>query len=174
MNTKEKDKAKVEELRKTNAIKSMYYTRYFMVRYVVTFFVFANLYWGILLYLSKASATVVAPVLLGLFAALAMWEQYRMFTIEQKEAKFSKAFFKTTIAVNSCLAIMTLAGQSASLYPFFNTSFASKMVILSLLAAGALLAFWMLVKINRIDTNKDKQYVRINRYLESLNLSKHY
>ncbi|WP_245871486.1 hypothetical protein [Streptococcus penaeicida] len=48
------------------------------------------------------------------------------------------------------------------------------MVILSLLAAGALLAFWMLVKINRIDTNKDKQYVRINRYLESLNLSKHY
>lgn len=167
------EKERVEALRQTNAIKTMYYTRYFMVRYVVTFFFFVNLYWAMMLYLSKVSAVAFLPVLLVAFAGFAMWEQFRMFTTEQKEAKVSKLFFKTTIAVNSCLAIMTIAGQSINLYPFLNTSFASKMVILSLLAVGVVLSFWMLIKINRLDTNKDKQYVRINRYLESLNLSKH-
>lgn len=100
------EKERVETLRKTNAIKTMYYTRYFMVRYVVTFFFFVNLYWAIMLYLSKASAVAFLPILLGAFAGFAMWEQFRMFTTEQKEAKVSKLFFKTTIAVNSCLMIL--------------------------------------------------------------------
>ncbi|MCK1247664.1 hypothetical protein MX059_02645 [Streptococcus uberis] len=168
------EKERVETLRKTNVIKTMYYTRYFMVRYVVTFFFFVNLYWAIMLYLSKASAVAFLPILLGAFAGFAMWEQFRMFTTEQKEAKVSKLFFKTTIAVNSCLMILALTGQSHFLYPFFNESQASLIVIITLLTIGMLLSLWMLVKIYRIDANKDRQYVRINRYLASLKLGKHY
>ncbi|VTS16797.1 membrane protein [Streptococcus pseudoporcinus] len=68
------EKEKMESLRQTSALKTMYYTRYFMIRYVVTFFFFANLYWVIMLYLSKTSAIVFIPVLLGIFAFLAIWE----------------------------------------------------------------------------------------------------
>lgn len=168
------EKEKMESLRQTSALKTMYYTRYFMIRYVVTFFFFANLYWVIMLYLSKTSAIVFIPVLLGIFAFLAIWEQFKMYSTDQKKATVTKTFFKTTIAVNSCLLVMTLAGQSYILYPFLNTSFASRMVISSLLAVGILLSFWMLVKINRINANKDSQYARINRYLASLKPSKHY
>lgn len=169
-----KEMERVESLRKTNAIKTMYYTRYFMVRYVVTLFFFVNLYWGVTLYLSNAISAMLVPITLGIFAAFGMWEQFRMYTTEQKEAKKTKLFFKTTIAANSCLALLTLVGQSQMLYPFFNQNFSTRMFILGILALGALLSFWMLVKISRIDTNKDRQFVRINRYLASLNLSKHY
>ncbi|EGJ27776.1 hypothetical protein [Streptococcus porcinus] len=167
-------KEKMETIRQTSALKTMYYTRYFMIRYVVTFFFFTNLYWIIMLYLSKASATVFIPIVLGTFAFFAMWEQFKMYSTKQKKATVTKTFFKTTIAVNACLIVMTLAGQSYILYPFFNTSFTSRMVVTSLLALGILLSFWMLVKISHINTNKDRQYARINRYLASLKPSKHY
>ncbi|KHD46093.1 hypothetical protein ACVRZD_02080 [Streptococcus hongkongensis] len=168
------DKKRVESFRQKNAIKTMYYTRYFLVRYVVTFFFFINLYWAVSLYLLHTLASIILPILLGLFAGVAMWEQYQMFTTEQPKAKYSKAFFKTIIAVNGCLGLLTLAGQSRVLFPFFNETFSTRLFIVGILIIGALLSFWMLVKISRIDANKDRQYVRINRYLASLNLSKHY
>ena len=169
-----KEMERVESLRKTNAIKTMYYTRYFMVRYVVTFFFFVNLYWGVTLYLSNATSAMLLPIGLGIFAGLGMWEQFRMYTTVQKEAKKSKLLFKATIAANSCLALLTLVGQSQLLYPFFNENLSTRLFILGILVLGILISFWMLVKISRIDTNKDRQFVRINRYLASLNLSKHY
>lgn len=79
------EKERVETLRKTNAIKTMYYTRYFMVRYVVTFFFFVNLYWAIMLYLSKATSAMLLLIGLGIFAGLGMWKQFRMYTTEQFE-----------------------------------------------------------------------------------------
>ena len=41
----EKEKQELEARRKEAAIKNMYYTRYFSVRYATAFFFFANLYW---------------------------------------------------------------------------------------------------------------------------------
>lgn len=164
----------MENLRQTNAIKTMYYTRYFLVRYVITFYFFINLYWALTLYLSHALIAMMLPVFLGVIGIAAMWEQFRMFTTKQAEAKISKLFFRLAVAVNSCLIFATLVGKSSFFYPFFNNSFDSKMFILSMLGFGIVLAIWMLHKINQIDGNKDRQFVRINRYIASLKPSKHY
>lgn len=167
-------KEKAEEQRQKNAIKTMYYTRYFLIRYVVTFFFFVNLYWALMQYLSNSVKGMFVPLALLLVGAIAMWEQFTMFTTEQPEAKMTKLFFKVTIIVNSFLVFATLFNQSFFLYPFFNETAKSKMVIIAIAGLGILLASLMLVKINRIDVNKDKQFARINRYEASLKPSKHY
>ena len=41
----EKEKRELDATRRENGIKNMYYTRYFLIRYVVAFFFFINLYW---------------------------------------------------------------------------------------------------------------------------------
>ncbi len=88
----EKEKQELEVRRKEAAIKNMYYTRYFSVRYATTFFFFVNLYWVLMLYLSKAGLVLLFPLLLTVLAMLAIWEQTRMYTIHQKEAILTRFF----------------------------------------------------------------------------------
>lgn len=64
----EKEKQELEARRKEAAIKNMYYTRYFSVRYATAFFFFANLYWMLMLYLSNASFVLLLPLLLTVIA----------------------------------------------------------------------------------------------------------
>lgn len=88
------EKERVETLRKTNAIKTMYYTRYFMVRYVVTFFFFVNLYWAIMLYLSKASAVAFLPILLELLQDLPCGNSLECLQQSKKKQKLANYFSK--------------------------------------------------------------------------------
>ena len=62
----EKEKQELEARRKEAAIKNMYYTRYFSVRYATAFFFFANLYWMLMLYLSNAGLLLLLPLIFNL------------------------------------------------------------------------------------------------------------
>ena len=61
----EKEKRELDATRRENGIKNMYYTRYFLIRYVVAFFFFIDLYW-ILMFLSASNfSLVIIPVLMA-------------------------------------------------------------------------------------------------------------
>ena len=117
----EKEKQELEARRKEAAIKNMYYTRYFSVRYATAFFFFANLYWMLMLYLSNAGLLLLLPLLLTILAALAMWEQTRMYTVHQKEAILTRFFYNVSILANVVLLLLVFAGQYHFLFPFFST-----------------------------------------------------
>ena len=111
----EKEKRELDATRRENGIKNMYYTRYFLIRYVVAFFFFVNLYW-ILMFLSASQISlVIIPVLMAIFGAICMWEQSRMYSREQKPAVKTQFYFQTIIALNVILMIATLFNQ----YPYF-------------------------------------------------------
>ena len=165
---KAKEKVRIEELRKTNAIKTMYYTRYFMVRYVVAFFFFINLYWALMLYLSKAYGVMVLPVSLCLLGILSMWEQFTMFTTNQKNPKFSKVFFEGILLINTFLTMGTLVGITSDFFPFFKTTWNARLTIIGMLICGIFLAGFMLYRMAIIDTKQDRQIGRIDRYLAAL------
>ena len=114
----EKEKQELEARRKEVAIKNMYYTRYFSVRYATAFFFFANLYWMLMLYLSNAGLLLLLPLLLTILAALAMWEQTRMYTVHQKEAILTRFFYNVSILANVVLLLLVFAGQYHFLFPF--------------------------------------------------------
>lgn len=159
---------KMEALRQENAIKTMYYTRYFVVRYAVAFYFFANLYWALLLYLAEIYLPMVLPLTLLALGGLAMWEQFQMFTRDQKEARKTKLFFKATLFSNSLLLLLTALSSHQIFYPFMNGSLKARLVLAVFLAIGLGLAYGMLKKMSVIDSNKDRQHKRISRYLMSL------
>ncbi|MDZ5583859.1 hypothetical protein [Enterococcus cecorum] len=165
----DQEKQKIESLRKENGIKNMYYTRYFLIRYVVAFFFFANLYWILMIFLSKPTVFVIIPSLLAGLGAICMWEQSRMYAKDQKPAVKTHFYFVTIIVVNSLLLIATLLDQFQYFYPFLAVNATSKTLLMGILFTGDVIAAWMLVKLHRINQKKDKQYDRIKRYLQSIN-----
>ncbi|CAM2872225.1 membrane protein [Streptococcus agalactiae LMG 14747] len=164
----DKEKAKLESLRQENAIKNMYYTRYFLIRYVVTFFFFINLYWLLMLYLSASFSVMVIPITLIGFSIYAMWEQSRMYTKTQKKAKVTSLLFKVQILTNGLLSILILLGKGNYLFPFFSETTNTQLFLIAMLLLGILLALWMLSKLHRIDKKADKQYRRIENYLATV------
>ena len=164
----EKEKQELEVRRKEAAIKNMYYTRYFSVRYATAFFFFVNLYWVLMLYLSKAGLVLLLPLLLTVFAALAMWEQTRMYTVHQKEAILTRFFYNVSILANVLLLIIVFVGQYHFLFPFFSISTTTITVLTVVLSLGFLLAILMLRKLSRIHHHTDKQYKRIQEYIATV------
>ncbi|MCW1052608.1 hypothetical protein OJ610_07170 [Streptococcus anginosus] len=164
----EKEKQELEARRKEAAIKNMYYTRYFSVRYATAFFFFANLYWMLILYLSKAGLVLLLPLLLTVLAALAMWEQTRMYSVHQKEATLTLFFYNISALANVLLLIIVFVGQYHFLFPFFSISTTTVTVLTVVLLLGLLLAILMLRKLSRIHHHTDKQYKRIQEYIATV------
>lgn len=165
----EKEKRELDATRRENGIKNMYYTRYFLIRYVVSFFFFINLYW-ILMFLSASNfSLVIIPVLMAAFGAICMWEQSRMYSREQKPAIKTQFYFQIIIALNTILIIATVFKQYHSFYPFLSENGTTQVFLIVMLLLGIMISSWMLVKIARINRNSDKQYYRIQKYLASIN-----
>ena len=165
----EKEKRELDATRRENGIKNMYYTRYFLIRYVVAFFFFINLYW-ILMFLSASNfSLVIIPVLMAAFGAICMWEQSRMYSREQKPAVKTQFYFQTIITLNVILMVATLFNQYPYFYPFLSENGTTQIFLLVVLLLGIMIASWMLVKLGRINRNADKQYYRIQQYLASIN-----
>ncbi len=166
MTTKRKEK--LEGLRKENAVKNMYYTRYLLIRYVVAFYFFVNLYWTLVLTMSEAYSAMVLPIVLMVFAALAIWEQTRMYSKEQRSPRVTIGFFRVSVIANLSIIGLVVFQQSAHLFPFFNVNLSSSLVLIGIQLVGLLLSSWMLLKLHRINRNIDKHYYRIRQYLSAI------
>ena len=161
----DQEKAILEERRKENAIKTLFYNRYFAIRYISATYLFINLYWSVALYMTQDYLAMLVPVAMLIFAGLTMWEQFKMFTRNQEQAKITYRFYQTVIGVNSILILVTLTGQIGFLFPFLQDSQQSILALLLVQGVGILLAVWILSKLNRINKNADKQYLRLKQYL---------
>ena len=161
----DQEKAIIEERRKENAIKTLFYNRYFAIRYISATYLFINLYWSVALYMTQDYLAMLVTVAMLIFAGLTMWEQFKMFTRNQEQAKITYRFYQTVIGVNAILALMTLTGQIGFLFPFLQDTQQSVIALLLIQGVGILLAVWILSKLNRINKNVDKQYLRLKQYL---------
>ena len=161
----EKEKKELDITRRENGIKNMYYTRYFMIRYVVAFFFFINLYWALMFFTAEHLSFVFIPLFMAAFGAICMWEQWKMYSREQKPAVKTHFYFQLIITVNAVLILVTLLDYYHNFYPFFSQSGTTKIFLLIILSLGILLSVWMLIKLRRINRNSDRQYYRIQQYL---------
>ena len=161
----DQEKAIIEERRKENAIKTLFYNRYFAIRYISATYLFINLYWSVALYMTQDYLAMLVPVAMLISAGLTMWEQFKMFTRNQEQAKITYRFYQTVIGVNSILILVTLTGQIGFLFPFLQDTQQSIIALLLVQGVGILLAVWILSKLNRINKNADKQYLRLKQYL---------
>lgn len=163
------ERALLEKNRKEQSIKSMYYNRYLLVRYVTAIFFFTNIYWLISLLMSDSSLYIV-PLVLIIILLTSIAEQVKIYSSPTNNAIYTKYCFITLFFTNAVLILLTCFSSSfAQLYPFLVNQTKSKVFVLIILIAGMLLSALILYRLNKIKYNEDKHYQRIKEYEKVIN-----
>ncbi len=167
---KKEERKQIEKNKKNFSIKSMYFNRYLLVRYVVALFFFINIYWLISLLMSS-SILFFIPSILILCLLSSVAEQVKMISKHTNRAIYTKYCFVILLTTNVLLAFLSLFSPIFSqLYPFLVNQVKSQMLILSILAIGILLSSIILYRLHQIQYNEDKHYQRIKKYEEVIHV----
>lgn len=156
--------------RKSFGVKTMYFNRYLLVRYVLAMFFFANLYWLLSLLLSNSRLFFIPLILIGLLI-LSVIEQVNIFNNHTSHAVYTNfsfiiMFFTNVILISTIYFNFTFL----HLYPFLVNKLSSKVLVSFVLFIGILLSSFVLKRLHKIKNNKDKQYKRIKQYEKVINL----
>lgn len=163
------ERALIEQNRKKLSIKSMYFNRYLLVRYVSALFFFTNLYWLISLLMSESSLYII-PLVLMFVLLFSIVEQVKMFGNHSNNAKYTKYSFSILLITNIILIVPTSFSTTFNqLYPFLLDHKKSKILVITILIIGVLLSGFILYRLNQIKHNEDKHYQRIREYEKVIN-----
>ncbi|SES28253.1 hypothetical protein [Salisediminibacterium halotolerans] len=158
-----------EKNKQALSLKSMYFNRYLIVRYATALFFFTNLYWLAALILSQSVWLVVpAALLISLIASMA--EQVKIYSNHTNDAAYTRLAFRALQITNLLLLVpAAFTPLFSQVYPFLASETPAQLFIFLLLTAGIGLSTLMLRRLNKIRTNEDKHYQRIQQYEEVLN-----
>ncbi|AXI10274.1 hypothetical protein CUC15_15630 [Oceanobacillus zhaokaii] len=166
---KKDEMALMEQSRKKISIKSMYFNRYLLVRYVSALFFFTNIYWLISLVMSDSSLYII-PLILIIVLVISTAEQVKIYSKHTNNAKYTKFSFMTLLFTNVFLIIPSCFSSSfTQLYPFLLNQEKSKILVLVILTIGILLSALILNRLFRIKHDEDKHYDLIKKYEEAIN-----
>lgn len=152
-----------EKIRKQSSLKSMYFNRYLMIRYMLALFFFSNLYWLITMMFSN-SVLVLMPLLLIVIIIGAVYEQTKMYSKHQNLAKFTKLCLNSIVVNNILLIILLLIFDMDSIFPFIQNTFENKLVMIGIISAGIIISLIGLRRLSLIQNDQDKHYKRIKQY----------
>lgn len=71
----EKEKEQIAKIKHKDSIKYMYFSRYLMIRYIVTIFFFINLMWLIVSVSYASVLAIIFSLIMGVYATVASIEQ---------------------------------------------------------------------------------------------------
>ncbi|MFD1067627.1 hypothetical protein [Oceanobacillus locisalsi] len=163
---KKDERAQIEKNKKKLSIKSMYFNRYLLVRYVSALFFFTNVYWLTSLLMSDSPLFFI-PLLLIIAVLCSVVEQVKILSHHTNQATYTKYSFSTLFIANVLLMIMTCFSSSfTQLYPFLVNQTSSQILVLGVLGIGVVLSGFILYRLYLIRHDEDKHYSRIKKYEE--------
>ncbi|XJZ26720.1 hypothetical protein ACF5W4_15440 [Bacillota bacterium Lsc_1132] len=163
------ERALLEKTRKEQSIKSMYFNRYLLVRYVTALFFFTNIYWLISLLMSDSSLYFI-PLILIIFLLISIAEQVKIYSSHTNNAIYTKYCFIALLFANVSFILPTyFSATFAQLYPFLVNQDKTKIFVLTILITGILLSVLILYRLYQIKNNKDNHYALIKKYEEVIN-----
>ncbi|MCZ3622014.1 hypothetical protein [Lactobacillus mulieris] len=142
--------------------KSLYYNRYFSLRYLTAGYFFVNFWWLIVLAMG-GSEVVLLPLALLLLCIPAIWEQKKKFDQrEGNELPQTKHYYLFQVVINILLGICYFTSAFSFFYPFVDSAAFSFLFMLLLL--GLAIGIWSLHHISQIERNEDKFFRRYEAY----------
>ncbi|MBK0036989.1 MULTISPECIES: hypothetical protein [unclassified Enterococcus] len=147
--------------------KNLYFQRLLLLRYLVAFFFFFNLYW--LLAASLAGQWLrVVPLSLLLFSMGPVSEFIRLYghhaTIDPKQLFFTTWYLRLQAGTMIILFLLTFFGVTEVIFPYF-TSQSTEYVRIVLWISGVF-AWSGVRKLKKIFRNKDKHWQWIREFEE--------
>lgn len=147
----------VAEKKKTDSIKYLYFSRYLMLRYIVVIFLFANLFWLLILTQYQRWLGIIVSGIMTILAAIAAIEQLTKMHNRQLDVPITRYYFWLQIAVNVALVCCAISPLKNQLFPFL-TNISSVYLILAILLIGILLCYLCERRIRNIRVGKDKYH----------------
>lgn len=160
-------KEKLEKIQKETSLKTMYFNRFLLVRYITAGFLFANLYWFCSLLMSYKAWALVPGVNL-IFIISAAWEQCTMFSSPIDNAKKTILAYKVILSINLIIAAALFTPLFHNLFPFFINNTKSHEFILGIILIALFLCGVILKRLSQINNHTDRQYQYIKQYEKSI------
>jgi hypothetical protein len=160
--------ALIEQNRINQSVKTMYFNRYLLVRYVTALFFFTNLYWLISSLMSDSSLFYI-PLIVMIAFVISAAEQVKIYSSHTNDAKYTKYVFTFQLVINVILLLPTYFSSTfTKLYPFLVDQEQSRQIVLGILIIGILFSAMVLKRLDKIKHNEDKHYQRIKEYEEAI------
>ena len=135
MNQKEveREKAEVAKTKHRESIKYMYFSRYLMIRYIVTIFLFCNLMWFIISAYYGSRFGIFAALIMGVYSAVASFEQLSKMHNRKRDIPITRIYLYVQMIVNALLAIGLFTPLKKMIFPFVinNDIFYSKSSVIN-------------------------------------------
>ncbi|MCF0259231.1 MAG: hypothetical protein HUJ54_05170 [Erysipelotrichaceae bacterium] len=149
--------------RQKASMKSMYFNRFLMVRYMLALFFFSNFFWTLF---SWGNPIGYFGAFMTAFGLLPMYETFKMYGQTKPVYKFTKLYF--WVQWVTTMIMMVLCFTSCKfIFPFLNMdNSASRPTAFVISAIGFVCATLVVRRLNQIDKGTDKQYKRI-QYFET-------
>ena len=167
MNRMAKDN--LDKSRKETSLKTLYFNRFLLIRYVTAVFFFTNVYWLCSLIISKNVGAVV-PGLTLVFIIRAVWEQCTMYSSHIDNARKTILTYKIMLIENIVYIAALFTPIFKKLYPFLVDNTKSHMFILFINVIGAVLCLISLNRLNKIKNQSDKQFKYIKQYKQNIKM----
>lgn len=160
---------KEENARKKHedSIKYLYFSRYLMIRYIVTILLFANLFWLVFTCPYKKWVGIVVAAIMTIYSAIAAIEQLTKMHNRKPEIPITRLFLLVQLILNIILAISIFTPLRSELFPFITTN-ETNYLILAFLLLGAVMCIFAEIRINNIMNGKDR-YLRVIRTFKKHN-----
>lgn len=158
-----KEKRIIDRKGKELSLKNMYFNRYLIVRYTVALFFFINLYWLLSLLLTK-SFMAILPCMLILLLILVIFEHAKLYSNHTNKLPRTKLYFKIQLFFNIVLIILSWTNLFVKIFPILKTTSKARLLVSVVLLIGIIVSYLIIIKLNIIEKNKDKQFERVKKY----------
>lgn len=161
------EKEKLDKSRKETSLKTMYFNRYLLVRYITAGFFFVNLYWFLALIMSERVWAIVPGINL-IFMIRAIWELCTMFSSPIDDAKKTILAYKIILGVNVAIVAALFTPFFSKLFPFLTDTGVSHEFIFGITFIGMIFCAVILKRLQKIKNHTDKQFKYTKQYEKTL------
>lgn len=153
----EKEKIQVAKKKHEDSIKYMYFSRYLMIRYIVTIFFFVNLMWFIVSASYGSRVGIIFSLVMGIYSAVASIEQLTKMHNRKRDIPITRIYFYVQAIVNVILVTLLFTSVRKMIFPFvINNNILYFMI--GFLLVGILLCVLSEYRIYQILKDKDRYY----------------
>ena len=142
-------------MNKKDSMKFMFFNRFWVLRYSIAIFFFANFYWMVTAWASK-SLSLIIPLVMMFFALAVAIELTSKLHTNKSELPLTKAFYLTQLGLNLLLVITCLTPLYDNVFPFLKNS--GQLFVELICAIGAILCLLSLAKIKQLVAGTDRQF----------------
>ncbi|MBP2057363.1 ABC-type multidrug transport system permease subunit [Lactobacillus colini] len=151
MNKDQSIEAKKHEM----SVRSMYFSRYMMIRYFSAAYTFVNLFWLIFALCYKDILASVIALVMMVSIAMAIVEQLSKWHTKSTDMRYTKFFYVLQLVMNVIFAIACYTPVGKAIFPFMTTNDVAN-IIFTILLLGIGGCLIILKRISNIQSGRDR------------------